>query len=139
MPVYEPEKAELGKNAINRRVGALRAMNGASGPRFTRYERGSDTPPSYLVETLSGVKRNLHTREVPSYVAGMADGYPGFRAQVQEALDEALEDPTVSDREDLMRVVLAKLDTRIGAHLEAAICHFDVAPADPDQQVAAVA
>lgn len=124
MAVYEPERPELGKNAIARRVTALRAMNGAAGgAQFRRYTRGGDRP-TYQVVTTSGEERELAAREVAPYVLGHADSYTGVRGQVQEALDAALADPGVSDRESLVRAVLTILDDRYGAHLLRAAGYF---------------
>lgn len=123
MAVYEPASPELGKNAIGRRVAALRAMNGAGGAQFRRYARGTGTPV-YQVVTVDGEERELSTREVAAYVLGHADSYTGVRAQVQEVLDAALSDPGVSDRESLVRAVLSGLDDRCGDHLLRAAEHF---------------
>ncbi|MEV6400532.1 hypothetical protein AB0M39_38100 [Streptomyces sp. NPDC051907] len=99
-------------------------MNRAGGAQFKRYERGGGGTPSYQIVTLDGETRDLATREVPAYVVGQADGYTGFRAQVQEALDAALSDPDVSDRESLMAKVLSGLDSRCGDHLRQAAQFF---------------
>jgi hypothetical protein len=121
--VYSPSKAELGKNAIARRVAALRVMNEAEGPQYTRYDR-SGARPAYQVETKDGEVRSLNTREVPAYVLGQADMYPGVRAHIQEALDAALADPDVTNREDLLSAVLANLDERCGDKLREAAEYF---------------
>lgn len=137
MTVYEPATPQLGKNAIRLRVTALRAMNEADGPQYTRYERGGKAP-SYVVETPSGAVRDLATREVPAYVVGAADSYAGVRAHVQEALDAALADKTVTDRDSLVRAVLSILDTRCGNSLAKAAGYFN-ATNDPAPAAAAVA
>lgn len=123
MSVYAPSAPELGKNAIARRVAALRAMNEAGGPQYKRYDRTGERP-AYQVVTTDGEARNLNTREVPAYVLGQADMYPGVRAHIQEALDAALADPDVKDREDLLAAVLANLDERCGGKLAAAAAFF---------------
>lgn len=124
--VYSPSTPELGKNAGPRRVAALRAMNEAGGPQFRRYDR-SGSRPAYLVEAESDghrETRQLNTREVPAYVLGAADMYPGVRAHIQEALDAALADPDVTNREDLLRAVLENLDERCGTALKTAAGYF---------------
>jgi hypothetical protein len=98
MAMYEPDRPELGKNAIRRRVSALRAMNAAGGPQYKRYDREGETPV-YQVEVPGGIIRELATKDVPAYVVAQSDGYVGLRAQVLEALDSALSDPEVSDRD----------------------------------------
>lgn len=123
MSVYEPLTPQLGKNAIALRVAALRVMNEAGGPQYKRYDR-SGTRPAYQVETVNGATRPLDTREVPAYVLGQADMYPGVRAHVQEALDAALANPDVSDRDSLMQAVLEGLDERCGNQLQAAAGYF---------------
>lgn len=123
MPVYSPKTPQLGKNAIALRVAALREMNDAGGPQYKRYDRSGDRP-AYQVETVNGDLRLLDTREVPAYVLGLADMYPGVRAQVQEALDAALANPDVSDRESLLAAVLAGLDERCGNQLGSAAAYF---------------
>ncbi|MFC4328297.1 hypothetical protein ACFPC0_10715 [Streptomyces andamanensis] len=123
MSVYQPSNPELGKNAIARRVAALRAMNDAGGPQYRRYDK-SGARPAYQVEVLSGDMRPLTTREVPAYVLGGADMYPGVRAHLAEALDAALVDPEVSDRESLLEAVLQVLDERCGSHLAKAAAYF---------------
>lgn len=123
MSVYAPSNPELGKNAIARRVAALRVMNEADGPQYRRYDR-SGPRPAYQVETTDSQVRSLNTSEVPAYVLGAADMYPGVRAHFQEALDEALADPDVKDREDLLRAVLENLDARCGDRLKAAAGYF---------------
>lgn len=124
--VYAPSTPELGKNAIARRVAALRAMNEADGPQYKRYDR-SGVRPAYQVEVINGdvrEVRSLNTREVPAYVLGAADMYPGIRAHFQEALDAALADPDVKNREDLLRAVLRNLDERCGSKLATAAGYF---------------
>jgi hypothetical protein len=128
--VYSPSTPELGKNANPRRVAALRALNEAfgagAGPQFRRYDR-SGARPTYQVETERDghpETRSLNTREVPAYVLGAADTYPGIRAHVQECLDAALADPDVTDREGLLRAVLEKLDARCGSRLATAAGYF---------------
>ena len=123
MSVYAPQNPQLGKNAIALRVAALRAMNEAGGSQYKRYDR-SGNRPAYQVETVNGVVRPLDTREVPAYVLGQADMYPGVRAHVQEALDAALANPDVSDRDSLVRAVLEGLDGRCGNQLLAAAAYF---------------
>lgn len=135
MAVYEPVSPELGKNAIGRRVGALRAMNEAGGAQFKRYTRGTSSP-TYQVVTVHGEERELTTREVAAYVLGQADSYTGVRYQVQEALDAALSDPGVSDRESLVRAVLSGLDDRCGEHLQRAAGHFSARAERPVEAVA---
>lgn len=123
MPVYAPENPELGKNAIGRRVSALRAMNEAGGPKFTQYDR-SGQHPTYLVLAPSGAVRSLATPEVAPYVLAMADGYDGLIPQVREAVDAALSDPAVEDRETLIAAVLRNLESCYGKHLHAAASRF---------------
>lgn len=123
MPVYEPLTPELGKNAIARRVAALRAMNDAGGPQYRRYDK-SGARPAYQVETVNGELRSLNTREVPAYVLGGADMYPGVRAHLAEALDDALQNPDVTDRDSLLTAVLEALDGRCGDHLAKAAAYF---------------
>jgi hypothetical protein len=123
MSVYAPSSPQLGKNAIALRVAALRTMNEAEGPQYKRYDR-SGARPAYQVETVNGEIRPLDTREVPAYVLGQADMYPGVRAHVQEALDAALANPDVGDRESLMQAVLEGLDERCGNTLKAAAAYF---------------
>lgn len=123
MPVYAPSTPQLGKNAIALRVAALRMMNEAGGPQYKRYDR-SGARPAYQVETVNGELRSLDTREVPAYVLAQADMYPGVRAHVQEALDAALANPEVSDRESLMQAVLEGLDERCGNQLQSAAAYF---------------
>lgn len=135
MTVYAPTTPQLGKNAIALRVAALRTMNEAEGPQYKRYDR-SGTRPTYQVETLNGEVRPLDTREVPAYVLGQADMYPGIRAHVQEALDAALANPDVSDRDTLMAAVLDGLDERCGNRLTAAAALFTGDVADVPVAVA---
>lgn len=123
MALYEPTRPELGKNAISRRVRALRAMNVAGGPQYRRYDR-EGASPVYRVEVPGGTVRELATKDVPAYVISQADGYQGFRAQVLEALDSALTDPDVSDRDSLMEKVLSTLDVRCGHPLAEAAAFF---------------
>lgn len=134
MSVYEPINPELGKNAIGRRVSALREMNVAGGAQFRRYARG--TNPTYHVITPRGETRDLNTREVAPYVLGHADAYDGVRAHVQEALDAALANPDVTDREGLIAAVLSGLDDRCGDHLHRAAEHFTVRAQQPVAVVA---
>jgi len=129
MSVYAPQTPQLGKNAIALRVAALRVMNEAGGPQYKRYDR-SGARPAYQVETVNGEMRPLDTREVPAYVLAQADMYPGVRAHVQEALDAALANPDVSDRDSLMRAVLEGLDERCGNQLQSAAAFFTADEAD---------
>lgn len=126
MPVYEPASPELGKNATAPRVNALREMNKAGGPQFKRYERGGSPsgPPSYQIVTLAGETRDLQTREVPAYIVGQVDGYSGFLSQLHEAIDAALSDPDVSDRETLVGQVVSGMEERCGEHLRRAASFF---------------
>lgn len=135
MPVYEPKTPELGKNAIARRVTALRAMNEAGGPQYKRYIKGG-ARPAYQVINPDGDTRHLNTREVPAYVLGQADMYPGLRGHIQEALDAALADPDVKDREDLLRMVLENLDERCGKSIRKAASYFTGDGSEPPVQVA---
>lgn len=135
MPVYEPSSPELGKNAITRRVAALRAMNEAEGPKYVRYDR-SGPRPAYQVTTPLGSIRELNTREVPAYILGQADMYPGVRSHVREALDTALQNPDVTDRESLVAAVLEDLDVRCGNSIRKAASHFDDEPGELPVQVA---
>lgn len=125
MSVYAPSTPQLGKNAREVRVTALRKMNEAEGPQYKRYDR-TGARPAYQVETQDGEIRLLETREVPAYILGQADMYPGVRAHVQEALDAALANPDVSDRESLVVAVLNGLDERCGNQLRDAAAHFSV-------------
>lgn len=135
MPVYEPKTPELGKNAIARRVAALRVMNEAGGPQYKRYVKGGPRP-AYRVINPDGDARDLTTREVPAYVLGQADMYPGVRGHIQEALDAALADPDVKDREDLLRKVLEDLDARCGESIRRAASYFTEDGSEPPVQVA---
>lgn len=123
MALYDPERPELGKNAISRRVNALRAMNKAGGPQYRRYDRAG-AAPAYQVQVPTGEVRKLATRDVPAYVVGQADAYVGVRAQLREALDAALSDRTVTDRDSLVERVVTLLDERCGEPLSAAAAYF---------------
>lgn len=136
MAVYEPRnRSELGKNALNPRVNALRAMNRAGGVRYRRYDR-SGKAPSYQVVTPQGETRGLATGEVPAYVIGMRDSYEGVVEQVQEALSAALSDPDVTDRETLILRVLSGLDEECGVHLRRA-ADFFLSGAEPAETAVA--
>lgn len=135
--VYEPGTPELGKNATGRRVAALRAMNGAGGPQFKRYERGNNAS-TYKVETVKGETRTLATREVAAYVISQLDAYDGLYEQFQEALQAALADPDVVDQESLLTKVMAGMEERCGDPLRKAAAYFsnDQAPSSAVSVVA---
>lgn len=121
MAIYEPAVPELGKNAMGRRVAALRALNAAGGAQFTRYSRGD---PSYRLTAPNGAVREIATREVAPYVVAHEDAYDAVRGHVEQAMREALVDPDVSDQESLLSATLAKLDALCGEPIQKAAQYF---------------